>query len=89
MIAPEPATTPAIFILVPPPCEGTGEGDGVGETDADGETRSDESVAVDPKIEVVFRDVVLVEVDAGELLGDGLGDFVLVDVEDEDCDVEL
>lgn len=90
IIAPDPATVPAIFILFED-SSAFGSTDGVGEalklTSKVGDFVASEEL--DPKTDDVFwEDVLEVPVD-GEFLGEGLCDFALVDVEDEDCDVEL
>ena len=86
-IAPEPATVPAIFNLFED--SAFGSADGVGEvlkliSEAGAFVISADWL--DPKTEVVLPE----EAGDGEFLGEGLGDFDLVEVEvDVDFDVEL
>ena len=82
IIAPDPATVPAIFILFED-LSTFCSADGVGETLKLIPAPGDAVISadwLDPKTEVVF----LEEAGDGEFFGEGLGDFDLLEVEEDD-----
>ena len=87
IIAPDPATVPAIFILFEDFLSVT-SAIGVGDAPEENSTIGEAAIVaelLEPKTEVVF----LEEACDGEFLGVGLGDFDLEGVEEVDCDSEV
>src|SRR3990167_4094928 len=80
IIAPDPATVPAIFILFEDSLSFT-SAIGVGDAPEEDSTIGEAAIVadlLDPKTEVVF----LKEAGDGEFFGEGLGDFDLLEVGD-------